>query len=200
MMRTTIAVFAIAVVGLLSLALTQDPSKNKEDMVARGKYLVAVGDCNGCHTPPKYTEQGPVPDSSKFLSGYPASAPVPEVPHGVIGPGKWAALWSWEGTAFAGPWGVSFPRNLTPDTATGLGSWTPEMFIKAIRTGKDMGEGRDILPPMPWENFAKMTDNDLRAIFAYLRSLKPVYNPVPDPLSPTGEALPTGKAGKLPPK
>ena len=199
-MRASIGVSAIVIVGLVSLALTQSPDKKKADTVARGKYLVSAGDCNGCHTPPKYTEQGPVPDSSRLLSGYPATAPVPEVPHEVIGPGKWAALWSWDGTAFAGPWGVSFPRNLTPDTATGLGSWTPEMFMKAIRTGKDMGEGRDILPPMPWESFRNMTDEDLKSIFAYLGTLKPIDNPVPDPIGPTGEKLPTGKGGKLPSK
>ena len=199
-MRSTIGVFAIVIVGLASLALTQSPDKKKAGMVARGKYLVSVGDCNGCHTPPKYTAEGPVPDSSRFLSGYPATAPVPEVPKDVIGPGKWAILGSWDGTAFAGPWGVSFPRNLTPDTATGLGSWTDAMFIKALRTGKDMGEGRDVLPPMPWQTFAKMTDSDLKAIFAYLRTLSPIENPVPDPIGPTGERLPTGKGGKLPTK
>ena len=75
-------------------------------------------------------------------------------------------------TSWTGPWGTSFARNLTPDAATGLGSWTPEMFIKALRTGKDMGEGRAILPPMPWPNYRQMTDDDLRAIFAYLRTLE----------------------------
>ena len=199
-MKGALSVLVIIGVGLTSLALVQAPDKKKADMIARGKYLVNIGDCNGCHTPPKYTPQGPVSDSSKFLSGYPATAPVPEVPKDVIGPGKWVGLFSWDGTAFAGPWGVSFPRNLTPDTATGLGSWTPEMFIKALRTGKDMGEGRDILPPMPWETFGKMTDADLKAIFAYLRTLKSVENPVPDPISPTGERLPTAKGGKLPGK
>ncbi|MEK6571130.1 MAG: diheme cytochrome c-553, partial [Bacteroidota bacterium] len=68
-MRSAIGVFAIVIVGLASLALTQSPDKKKADMVARGKYLVSVGDCNGCHTPPKYTPQGPVSDSSRFLSG-----------------------------------------------------------------------------------------------------------------------------------
>ncbi len=87
---------------------------------------------------------------------------------------------------------MSFPHNLTPDVETGLGSWTEEMFIKAMRTGKDMGEGRDILPPMPWAHFAEIfTDEDLKAIFAYLGSLKPIDNPVPDPISPTGETLET---------
>jgi hypothetical protein len=65
------------------------------------------------------------------------------------------------------------------------------MFIKAIRTGTDMGEGRPILPPMPWQNYRQMTDDDLRAIFAYLRTLKPIENAVPDPISPTGKQLPT---------
>ncbi len=199
-MKLVITTFALVALGLGSLTLTQTPEKRRTDMIARGKYLVSVGDCNGCHTPPKYTAQGPIPDSSRFLSGYPATAPVPEVPKDVIGPGKWVGLFSWEGTAFAGPWGVSFPRNLTPDTTTGLGSWTDAMFIKAIRTGKDMGEGRDILPPMPWETFGKMTDSDLRAIFTYLRTLKAIENPVPDPIGPTGEKLPTAKAGKLPTK
>lgn len=199
-MKLVISMFALVAISLGGLTLTQTPDKRKADMIARGKYLVSVGDCNGCHTPPKYTPQGPVSDSSRFLSGYPATAPVPEVPKDVISPGKWAALWSWDGTAFAGAWGVSFPRNLTPDTATGLGSWTDAMFIKALRTGKDMGEGRDILPPMPWPNFAQMTDYDLKAIFAYLGTLKPIDNPVPDPIGPTGERLPTGKGGKLPTK
>ena len=87
-------------------------------------------------------------------------------------------------TAWVGPWGTSFARNLTPDKETGLGSWTEEMFIKALRTGKDMGEGRPILPPMPWEDFGKSTDSDLKAVFAYLKSLKPVKNAVHDPILP----------------
>jgi len=189
----------LGAVGFTSLFFVQTPNKKRADAVARGKYLVTVADCNGCHTPLKLTSEGPTSDSSRFLSGYPASIPVPEVPSEILGPGKWAGLFSLE-NAFAGPWGVSFPRNLTPDTATGLGSWTDAMFIKAMRTGKDMGEGRDILPPMPWETFGKMTDADLKAIFMYLGTLKPIENPVPDPISPTGERLPTATAGKLPKK
>jgi hypothetical protein len=74
------------------------------------------------------------------------------------------------------------------------------MFIKAMRTGKDIDEGRNILPPMPWLSLAQMTDRDLKAIFAYLRSLEPIQNAVPDPISLSGEKLPTGKAGNTPPK
>jgi len=99
-------------------------------------------------------------------------------------------------TAWAGPWGVSFARNLTPDIATGIGSWTEAIFIKALRTGKDMGEGRAILPPMPWPGIGQSTDADLKAMFAYLMSLKPIENAVPDPISPAGERVPTMSSPK----
>ena len=167
-----------------------DASKKKA-MVERGKYLVNLGGCNDCHSPKLFGPTGPVPDSTRLLSGHPAGDKVPEVPQNVLAPDKWGAITSNHFTAWAGPWGISFTRNLTPDVATGLGSWTEDIFIKAMRTGKDMGEGRDILPPMPWPNFALLTDADLKAIFAYLKSLKPVENAVPDPISPTGERMPT---------
>ena len=93
------------------------------------------------------------------------------------------AFWAWSGaatnTAFAGAWGVSFTANLTPDKETGLGEWTPEMFIATLRTGRHQGKGRPVLPPMPVKVYANATDDDLRAIFAYLQSLPPVSNRVP---------------------
>ena len=89
-------------------------------------------------------------------------------------------------TAWVGPWGISFAANLTPDKATGLGGWTEEMFIKTIRTGKHLGTGRQILPPMPWPNYAQMSDDELKSMFAYLRSLPPVKNLVPQPIPPAG--------------
>jgi mono/diheme cytochrome c family protein len=186
--------------ALASLAFNEQPQRKKMDVVARGKYLVTLGGCNDCHSPKVFTPTGPVPDSTRLLSGHPATSSLPEMPTNVLAPNKWGALASNDFTAWAGPWGVSFARNLTPDIATGLGSWTPEMFIKALRTGKDMGEGRNILPPMPWPNFAQMTDQDLGAMFSYLKSLKPIENAVPDPISPSGERLPTGKADKMSPK
>lgn len=89
-----------------------------------------------------------------------------------------------EGGAWAGPWGVSFTANLTPDQNTGLGVWTEDVFIAALRSGKHMGTGRPILPPMPWMWISKMTDDDLKAVFAYLRTIKPITNHVPDPIPP----------------
>ena len=132
-------------------------------MIERGRYLVNLGGCSDCHSPKVFTPMGPVPDTTRLLSGSPASNKLPEIPKEVIGPDKWGALTTNDLTAWAGPWGVSFARNLTPDVATGIGSWTEEIFIKAIRSGKDMGEGRDILPPMPWPSIAQSTDEDLRA-------------------------------------
>ena len=122
-------------------------------------------------------------DTTRLLAGYPAAAPVPALPAGLPNPAAWAALSNGDGTAWAGPWGTSFAANLTPHE-TGLAAWTPELFIQAMRTGKHMGTGRAVLPPMPWQDYGQMTDDDLRAVFAYLRSLKPVANAVPAPVPP----------------
>lgn len=182
--------------GFVMLAAPQGKAKKMNSVsspVARGKYLVMVAGCNDCHTPKVMTPQGPSPDPTRTLSGHPAGEKLPDVPSGVLAPEKWGALTNNNLTAWAGPWGVSFTKNLTPDKATGLGSWTEAMFIKALRTGKDMGEGRQILPPMPWQDFGQMTDADLKAIYAYLQSLPPVSNAVPDPVPPQGDATAPGK-------
>lgn len=152
--------------------------------VERGRYLATIAACHDCHTPKTFTAAGPEPDMSRALSGHPAGDKLPPFPPGVIGPDKWGALANNHFTAWVGPWGVSFARNLTPDMATGLGSWTEEMFIKTIRDGKHQGEGRPLLPPMPWPVYRQMTDEDLKATFAYLRSLPPIQNAVPDPIPP----------------
>jgi len=149
----------------------------------RGRYLVETGVCNDCHSPKVFTANGPVPDTTRALSGYPANVKIPPFPGGILGPNKWGTAGSPDFTAWAGPWGISFAANLTPDS-TGLGNWTADMFIQAMRTGKHAGVGRPILPPMPWYNFGKRSDEDLRAMFAYLQSLKPVHNVVPQPVPP----------------
>ena len=155
-----------------------DAAQLQAERAKRGEYLVTIGGCNDCHTPFKMGPNGPEPDMSRALSGHPESMPMPEAPKLPAGP------WIWTGaatnTAFAGPWGVSFARNLTPEQLTGTGIWTEEMFIKTLRTGKHWGVSRPILPPMPWQNYAKATDEDLKSIYAYLRTLKPIKNQVPD--------------------
>ncbi len=153
-----------------------------EDLVKRGKYLVTIMGCNDCHSPKIMTAQGPVPDSNLLLSGHPSSMPV--APIDTISLRSWV-LFNPIQTAAAGPWGVSFSANLTSD-ASGIGNWTESQFMKAIRQGKYKGldGGRMLLPPMPWPSYAQASEDDLKAIFAYLKSTKPVYNVVPPPVPP----------------
>jgi len=152
--------------------------------VEHGKYLVTVGGCNDCHTPKKLGPNGPEPNMDLELSGNPSTEKLAPVPVGLIAPDKYLTVVNNHLGAWVGPWGVSFAMNLTPDKSTGLGSWTEEMFVTALRTGKHQGTGRPILPPMPWYWYRNMTDQDLKAVFAYLQSLKPINNPIPDPLPP----------------
>ena len=181
-------------IGLLSAAALgaacskHEPSAAvQRSPVERGAYLSTIGGCNDCHSPKLFGPNGPEIDKSRLLSGFPATSKLPPVPAGVIAPDQWGALASNDLTAWAGPWGVSYAMNLTPD-ATGLGDWTSEIFIKAMRTGKHAGTGRPILPPMPWASIGQLSDDDLNALFAYLKSLSPVSNRVPAPTPPSGSA------------
>jgi hypothetical protein len=167
-----------------SQAAAVQPAAAKEQ-IQRGEYLVNYGGCNDCHTPKLVTPSGPLPDKARLLSGHPANAILPPVPPEVgPGPDRWSAITNTDLTAWAGPWGISFAANLTPDVQTGIGAWTPELFIKSMRTGKHLGNGRALLPPMPWLNAAALTDRDLKAVFAYLKSLTPIRNQVPPPRPP----------------
>jgi len=147
-----------------------------------GAHIVTIAGCNDCHTPKKMTDHGPVLDSSLLLSGHPAQLPAPDVNRKEM-ESKGLAV-TGDLTAWVGPWGVSFAANLTPD-ATGTGNWKEEQFIKALREGKLKGlDGtRPILPPMPWPQFKNLQDEDLKAIFAYLKTTKPVKNAVPQPVA-----------------
>lgn len=153
---------------------------------ARGKYLVATSGCMDCHTPMKMGANGPEPDMSRMLAGHPEALQMPPVP--ALPQGPWLVISSATNTAFAGPWGVSFSANLTPDPETGLGKWTPRDFKATIRSGRHMGRGRAILPPMPIPVYSNFTDRDLESIFAYLRTIPAVKNQVPEPRSPAAAA------------
>lgn len=155
------------------------------DLVGGGRYLVTIMGCNDCHTPFKMGKSGPEPDMTRMLSGHPENLKMPPPPKLEI---PWGMVGSATSTAWAGPWGISYTSNLTPDTNTGIGIWTEDMFIRAMRTGKHMGTSREILPPMPWPWYAKMRDDELKAIFAYLKSIPPIQNRVPDPSPPPGAA------------
>jgi mono/diheme cytochrome c family protein len=150
--------------------------------VARGKYIVTTSGCNDCHTPWHLGQSGPEPDMSRMLSGHPESEKIESAP--TLPPGPWIAATSQTNTAHYGPWGVSFTANLTPDPETGLGKWSLATFTQTIRTGRHMGRGRKVLPPMPIQVYRNFNDEDLAAIYAYLQTIPPIKNRVPEPLPP----------------
>lgn len=169
--------------GVAPNGTTGDPIWSAQDakaaQIARGAKLVSIGGCNDCHTPMKFDPAigMPVPDMTRMLSGHPEGAPDPASDvkghdMAAIGPTF---------TSFRLPFGVVYSMNLTPDAETGLGTWNEEMFVRALKTGKHFGgNGRPILPPMPWMTLAQQSEDDLKAIFAYLRTVKPIRNGIPD--------------------
>ncbi|MBK7872984.1 MAG: diheme cytochrome c-553 [Saprospiraceae bacterium] len=180
----TLAVIA-SLIGFV-LACNQ-PSKEdatatkptQEELVKRGEYLVTIMGCNDCHTPKVMGPNGPELDPTRMLSGHPADMPLAKIDTALL---KDWVLFTPILTAGIGPWGVSYAANLTPDE-TGLGNWTEAQFKKALKEGKSKGmDGtRPLLPPMPWQNFVNISDEDVSAMFAYLQSIKPIANIVPNP-------------------
>jgi hypothetical protein len=135
--------------------------------VARGRQLVELGGCHDCHTPKLSSG---APDMTRALSGHPSNAPLaPEVVGGVSA--------NMLLTAWRGPWGMTLSRNLTPDRETGLGAWTLADFKRTIRTGVNP-KGEVLLPPMPVVSMQNLPDEDLTAIWNYLRTVKPIRNAV----------------------
>lgn len=154
------------------------PELSNEELVKRGKYLVTIGACHDCHSPK--AANGMDIDTTRLLSGHPKDEKLPPI----VESKDWV-MFGMGLTSFVGPWGVSYSANLTPHE-TGTGNWTFEQFKTAIRKGKYKGlEGtRDLLPPMPWQMYRNMTDDDLKAVFTYLQSLPPIDNLVPQPIPP----------------
>lgn len=163
-----LALLAAAAAGAtVALAGTQHGRGPVADRVARGRYLTTIAGCNDCHTPGTFYG---APDYDRQLSG--------------------------SELGWVGPWGVSFPRNLTPDVETGLGRWSEQDIVNALRTGM-RPDGSVLQPPMPWPMYASMTDDDAFAVAAYLKSLKPVVHRVPDKVAPGVEFA--GAAMRFPP-
>lgn len=154
---------AVAGFAIAACASRQAAEGTAEDKIARGRRVSFTSGCQDCHTPGTF--YGAL-DSTRMLSG---------------------TELGWQG-----PWGVSFPRNLTPDMETGIGKWTEEDIVTAIRTGHRPDQTM-LLPPMPWQMYAHLTDEDAYALAAYLKSLPPVVHKVPDVVPPgqpfTGAAL-----------
>jgi len=148
-----------------------------------GEHLVTICGCNDCHTPKKMGIHGPEDNTDIALSGHPAQLPEINADRKDI---ESKGIGSTNMTEWIGPWGISYTANITSDPTTGIGNWTEDQFIYCLRHGKYMGspQGRNLLPPMPWQNFSKMSDDELKAVFAYLESTKPVHNIVPQPQLP----------------
>ena len=171
--------------------ITNDSTSSDADLHAGyasqaewGSHLVIICGCNNCHTPKKMTDHGPEPDTNLLLSGHPSEIPPPILLQAQVSKGLAA---TYDLTAWQGPWGTSFAANLTPDS-TGLGSWSEEQFITCLRQGlyKGLQGSRPIMPPMPIADLSKMTDAELKAMFAFLKTVKPVHNVVPDYQPPAG--------------
>ncbi len=177
--------FLLAIVTLALFACTSSGSTpegtaeiSKDSLVKRGSYLVNAMGCDDCHSPKKMGPNGPEPDMEHRFSGHPANATIGKIDTTAIKNG-----WLWftgDLTACVGPWGVSFAANISSD-ATGIGNWSEAQFMKALRHGKfkGMDESRPLLPPMPWQNYRNLNDDDIKAVFAYLKTSKPIANVVP---------------------
>ena len=154
-----------------------------ESQVKWGEHLVTVMGCNDCHTPKKMTEKGPEPDFTLALSGHADGMPVAQVNRKEFESKGYIVTNDF--TSWIGPWGISYAANLTPDE-TGTGNWSEEQFINALRKKimKGLPGTRPMLPPMAMMPFDQMRDDELKAIFAYLRTVKPIKNLVPQPTPP----------------
>jgi mono/diheme cytochrome c family protein len=185
---TAIIAAAILLTAVLSTASLKadgaapETPAGKKAQIARGEYLVEIMGCHDCHTPAKMGPNGPEQDRSRALSGHPEQLVMPPAP--ALPPGPWVASIAATFTAFASPGGTVFTRNLTPDKETGLGDWTVEEFIATMKTGRERGKGRPVLPPMPVQNLRALSDSDIRSLFAYLQSIPPIKNRIPQPIEP----------------
>ena len=192
-MRRPVAMTSAALLWLFAaggIAMAQAPAAStagktakppaEVEKILRGRYLIETGACGDCHTPLKMGKNGLEPDLSRLLSGHPQGLAMPAAP--ALPAGPWLVVSSATNTAWAGPWGVSFTANLTPDGETGLGRWTSRQFVDTIRLGKHLGVGRAVLPPMPIPAYRNFNDADLEAIFAYLQAIPAIRNRVPAPL------------------
>jgi mono/diheme cytochrome c family protein len=176
--RRHLALHAAIAIAAMTILLVPSPGAAQQAAgnaaVERGRYLVTITGCHDCHSP---KIQGMTPDLARSLSGRPATTQLPT-------PTKTEVHASLDLTAWTGPWGYSVASNLTPDPTTGLGNrYTEATFIATMRTGKKPN-GTPVMPPMPADVYTNMTDDDLRAIFAYLRTIKPIRNAVHAGLTP----------------
>lgn len=183
--------FKIAAVALLCLLLinacnnqatettaTTPATPSAEDNIKEGQRLVAALDCEICHSPKRMGPKGPEIIPELRFGGHQAGTQLPPYDEKTVKAG-WA-LFAPDFTSIIGPWGQSYAGNISSDS-TGIGMWTEEQFKKVLREGKYKGldNTRPILPPMPWEAYKNLTDEEISKVFAFLKSTSPVKNVVP---------------------
>ncbi|WP_373521136.1 c-type cytochrome [Aquiflexum sp.] len=198
MKNKTIIPLGLSLIAVLGLSECQQPAKSElpelkqseafngfQTLEEYGRHLTLVSGCHDCHTPKKMGPNGPELDMEFQLSGHPTAIPLPELDRADLEQKGVAATQTL--TAWIGPWGISYAANLTPDEDTGIGFWTEEQFSIALREGRYKGikTARQLLPPMPWDMYSHMTDQETKAIYAYLKSIKPINNLVPNAVPPT---------------
>lgn len=175
-----IALLCFLLVNACNNQATTPPvtAPSAEDTLKEGERLVAILDCDVCHSPKRMGPQGPEVIPELRFSGHQAGTVLPPYDDKTLKSG-WA-LFAPDFTSVIGPWGQSFAANITSDS-TGIGMWSEEQFKKVLREGKYKGldSTRPILPPMPWQAYKNLTDGEISKIFAYLKSTTPVKNVVP---------------------
>ena len=191
-MKKTVTVVAMltAIAAVTLIACTDHKSTpagevaiTQDSLVKRGSYLVNGMGCDDCHSPKKFGPNGPEIDQEHRFAGHLSSVPLGKIDTAVFRQG-WVML-TMDLTAAVGPWGISYAANISSDES-GIGSWSEAQFVNALRHGKlkGMDESRSLLPPMPWQSYRLLSDTDIKSIFAYLKTSKPVANVVPAPVPP----------------
>jgi mono/diheme cytochrome c family protein len=150
---------AILAAALLAGAAAQAQTAAPKERLQRGEYLAAIMDCAGCHTPGILLGK---PDMARKFAGSEVGFQIPGL-------------------------GIFYPPNLTPDKETGLGSWSEQDIVKAVRTGA-RPDGRMLAPAMPYQSYSKLTDADALALASYLKSLPPVRHQAPMLAGPSEKA------------
>lgn len=193
-MRALITIAAISAAACLLFSQCTDGNKNEvgavksdttsdfgafDSQVKWGENLVKNAGCNDCHTPKKMGPTGPENDMSLMLSGHPSQQPPSDFDAKEAA--KKGLIVTQTFTSWTGPWGVTYAVNLTSDS-TGIGAWTEAQFIKALKQKRWMGldATRPLMPPMSMMPATEMSDDELKAIFAYLKTTPPVKNIVPE--------------------
>lgn len=150
-----------------------------ESQLKWGEHLVIIAGCNDCHTPKKMGPNGPEDDMSLMLSGHPAQ--MPPAAFDAKEAAKKGLIVTQTFTSWTGPWGTTYAANITPDS-TGIGNWTEAQFLKALKEKKWMGldNTRPLMPPMSMMPVGLMSEDELKAIFAYLKTIPPIHNIQPE--------------------